>query len=310
MGADSRSAFVVETLERGSPGTVWVAAEGGSSVTNQLLVGALRQRGARAELVRPAKISGLARPGDVVLGRLDVRPTLDGVEDGIWELRRVERMGVPVLNPAPSLVACHDKLQTAVRFAAAGIAHPKASYIDWASRPSQTDAPVVVKPRFGSWGKDVFLCESGSELERCLRRLRRKPWFRSQGALVERYIQSLGYDLRVLIVRGEAVGAVQRVAPAGEWRTNVALGAVRVPVTPPPEACALATAAAAAVGGDLVGIDLLPLADGGWVVLEANGAVDFTSDYSIGERDVFDVVAECIVDRNSALAAQVADLTL
>jgi RimK family alpha-L-glutamate ligase len=303
MGANSRSAFVAQTLERWSPGTVWVAAEGRSSVTNQLLVGALRQRGARAELVRPAKISGLARPGDVVLGRLDVRPTLDGVEDGIWELRRVERMGVPVLNPAPSLVACHDKLQTAIRLAAVGIAHPKTSYVDWVSRPSQIDAPVVVKPRFGSWGKDVFLCESAAELERCLRRVRRKPWFRSHGALVESYIPSLGYDLRVLVVRSEAVGAVQRVAPPGEWRTNVALGAARMPVTPPPEACALATAAAAAVGGDLVGIDLLPLADGGWVVLEANGAVDFTPDYSIDSEDVFEAVAARLLHGHADRAA-------
>ncbi len=310
MGAKSRSAFVAQTLARSSPGTVWVAAAGRSNMTNELLVGALHQRGARAELVQPAKVSGLAREGDVVLGRLDVRQTLDGVEDGIWELRRVERMGVPVLNPAPSLLACHDKLQTAVRLAAAGIPHPKTSHVDWGTRPRQLDAPVVVKPRFGSWGKEVFLCESASELERCLRRLRRKAWFRTQGALVERYIPSLGHDLRILVGRGEAVGAVQRVAPPGEWRTNVALGAIRVPLTPPPEACALATAAAAAVGGDLVGIDLLPLADGGWVVLEANGAVDFTSDYSIGERDVFELVAERIVGRNSDLAVGVADLSL
>jgi len=306
VGANSRSAFVQQTLERWSLGTVWVAAEGRSSVTNQLLVGALRQRGARAELVRPAKVSGLVRPGDVVLARLDVRPTLDGVEDGIWELRRVERMGVPVLNPAPSLIACHDKLQTAVRLAAAGIAHPKTSHVDWVSPPRQIDAPVVVKPRFGSWGKDVFLCESAPALDRCLRRLRRKPWFRSQGALVETYIPSLGFDLRVLVAGGEVVGAVQRVAAPGEWRTNVALGAVRVPVTPPPEACALATAAAAAVGADLVGIDLLPLVDGGWVVLEANGAVDFTSDYSIGDADVFDAVAARIHVRQPELEVGVA----
>jgi [lysine-biosynthesis-protein LysW]--L-2-aminoadipate ligase len=307
---NSRSAFVQQTLERWSLGTVWVAAEGRSSLTNQLLVGALRERGARAELVQPTKVSGLARPGDVVLARLDVRPTLDGVEDGIWELRRVERMGVPILNPAPSLVACHDKLQTAVRLAAAGIAHPRTAHVDWVSPPRQIDAPVVVKPRFGSWGKDVFLCESAPELDRCLRRLRHKPWFRSQGALVEEYIPSLGYDLRVLVAGGEVVGAVRRVAAPGEWRTNVALGAVRVPISPPPEACALATAAVAAVGGDLVGVDLLPLVDGGWVVLEANGAVDFTSDYSIGDRDVFEVVAACIVNGNSDVAVWDAELSL
>jgi glutathione synthase/RimK-type ligase-like ATP-grasp enzyme len=44
--------------------------------------------------------------------------------------------------------------------------------------------------------------------------------------------------------------------------------------------------AAAAVGGDLVGVDLLP-DERGWRVIEINGAVDFTDDYALDGRDVF-----------------------
>lgn len=61
-----------------------------------------------------------------------------------------------------------------------------------------------------------------------------------------------------------------------------------------PEACVLATYAAAAVAGDLVGVDLLPLPNGGYVVLEVNGAVEFTPDYSLAGRDVFEEVARAI----------------
>jgi hypothetical protein len=61
-------------------------------------------------------------------------------------------------------------------------------------------------------------------------------------------------------------------------------------------ACELAVAAAAAIGGDLVGVDLLPLGPGRYVVLEINAAVDFTSDYSVGE-DVFDGVVSALVRR-------------
>jgi glutathione synthase/RimK-type ligase-like ATP-grasp enzyme len=83
------------------------------------------------------------------------------------------------------------------------------------------------------------------------------------------------------------IGAISRVAAPGEWRTNVALGAVRAPVfDPPSEACALAIAAAEAVDGQLVGVDLLPTPYGGYVVLELNGACDFTGEYS-REDDVF-----------------------
>ena len=91
MGATTRSVFVEKRLERRSPANVWVVADGQSTGTNELLVGALHERGVPAEVVQPARIGDLARLGDVVLGRLDVRPTLDGVEDGIWELRRVGR---------------------------------------------------------------------------------------------------------------------------------------------------------------------------------------------------------------------------
>jgi glutathione synthase/RimK-type ligase-like ATP-grasp enzyme len=44
--------------------------------------------------------------------------------------------------------------------------------------------------------------------------------------------------------------------------------------------------AAAAVGGDLVGVDLLP-DERGWRVIEINGAVEFTDDYALNGRDVF-----------------------
>jgi glutathione synthase/RimK-type ligase-like ATP-grasp enzyme len=136
------------------------------------------------------------------------------------------------------------------------------------------------------------LCETCGELERRLQEFSRRPWFRRHGTLVQALVDPLGFDLRLVVARGRVVGAVERVAAPGDWRTNIALGGSRVPVTPPPEACCLAVAAADAVGGDLVGVDLLPLPDGGYVVLEVNGAVEFTAEYSVGGHDVFEAVAD------------------
>ena len=95
-----------------------------------------------------------------------------------------------------------------------------------------------------------------------------------------------GWDLRVIVAGDCVVGAVRREAAPGEWRTNVALGAGRVPVTPSPEAVLLALAAARAASAALVGVDLLPTPDGGYTILEVNGAVDFTRAYR-PDADIF-----------------------
>jgi RimK family alpha-L-glutamate ligase len=257
--------------------------------TNRQLLEAAVRLGMQATQLGAAEALARLRAGDHALGRLDVLPTLDGPEPGLEELRALEDTGVRVVNRAGSLVGAHDKLVTALRLAARGLPHPRTAHVGEGADPGFR-FPVVVKPRFGSWGKDVALCESRPALLRCLRALRRREWFRRQGAIVQEQVPPLGHDLRVLVAAGEVVGAVERVAAAGEWRTNVALGGVRRRVESPPEASLLAIRAAEAIGADLVGVDLLPDPDGGWAVLELNGAAEFTAEYSLDGGDVFERV--------------------
>ncbi len=237
-------------------------------------------------VLTPAQALARLRPGDIALGRLDVLESLDGVEPGLWALDRLAALGVTVLNGRRALVGAHDKLATAKLMHAAGVPHPRTVHVaPWLPVP-ELEPPLVLKPRFGSWGRDVVRCDDGESIERALADLRERSWFEATGAVAQKLVTPRGYDLRLVVARGRVVGAVRRVAAPGEWRTNVALGARREPVTPPPDACAVAIAAAAAIGGDLVGVDLLPADLGTWVVLELNGAVDFTSAYSLAD-DVF-----------------------
>src|SRR5438874_2163619 len=106
------------------------------------------------------------------------------------------------------------------------------------------------------------------------------------GALAQELVPPLGWDLRIVVAGGRVVGAARRVAAPGEWRTNVALGGHSEPMSPPPLACSLALSAAAAVRGDLVGVDLLPTKNG-FVISEVNGAVDFHPYYALDTEDVF-----------------------
>ncbi len=251
------------------------------SETNRALTAAA-PRGLECVVLTPEQSLLRLGCGDAALCRLDVLPTLDGVDDGLWALGSLEATGVRVFNPASAQLAAHDKLLTARLLRRAGLPHPRTTVLQpGESLPTRT-GPVVVKPRFGSWGRDVVRCDDELAFRRHVRALASTPWFRTHGALVQDLVPNRGRDLRIVVAGGAVVGAISRIAPPGEWRTNVSLGSVRVPVDPPSEACSLAVLCAAATGADLIGIDLLPDDEGGYTVLELNGAVEFTHDYGLG----------------------------
>jgi RimK family alpha-L-glutamate ligase len=259
-------------------------------------------------VLTPAQAVARLGRGDVALGRLDILPTVDGVEPGLWALERLEAMGVRVLNGRRTLIAAHDKLATAEALFAAGVPHPRTMHVaSWLPLP-ELEPPLVFKPRFGSWGQDVIRCDDVAAIEQTLALLQTRPWYEATGAIAQKLVAPRGYDMRVVVARGEVIGAVRRVAVPGEWRTNVALGARREPIVPSPDASAVALAAARAIDGDLVGVDLLPADLGTWVVLEVNGAVDFTSAYSIDE-DVFAATARLLAVGVEAVPGLAAEAT-
>jgi RimK family alpha-L-glutamate ligase len=265
------------------------------SATNNALVTAARACGVESELVDPHHALSLLGPGDVALARLDVREELDGIESGTGELERLAAGGVDVRNPPAALVVAHDKLLTARTLRLAGLPHPHTALINPVLPAPIAELPVVIKPRFGSWGRDVERCSTPEELDAALVRLQRKAWFHERGALAQELVEPRGWDLRLIVAGGRIIGAACRIARSGEWRTNVALGAQIEAVEPPAAAQELALAAARAAGADLVGVDLLPTRNG-FLVIEINGAVDFRPQYA-PQRDVFcDAVAALLED--------------
>jgi RimK family alpha-L-glutamate ligase len=260
--------------------------------TNRALAAAFADLGQQAQLVEPGARPRLRR-GDIAIARLDVLPTLDGIEPGLWSLTRLAGRGVHVMNGPLALFAAHDKLSTALFLGRAGVEQPRTAHLREVS-DAPFPPPYVVKPRFGSWGRDVYLCRDEAELHARLEHLGDRRWFRRQGVLVQSLVEPTGRDLRVVVAGGRVVGAVERRARPGEWRTNVSLGAVRRRVTAPPAARALALRAVAALGLDLAGVDIAGDPSGRGYVLEVNGAVDFNATYA---GDIFASAAGALLER-------------
>jgi RimK family alpha-L-glutamate ligase len=273
------------------------------SEVNERLAAAAEAMGIRGSVLSPREALCALGPGDVALARLDVRESLDGIEDGTTELERLAAAGVTVLNPPAALVAAHDKLLTARALRRAGLPHPHTGLIAEGIPSPAPELPVVLKPRFGSWGRDVALCRTRDELDDELTRIVSRGWYREQGVLAQELVEPRGWDLRIVVAAGRVVGAARRIAAPGEWRTNVALGARIEPASPPPLARTLAIQAAAAVRADLTGVDLLPTRNG-FLIVEINGAVGFRPLYALDADDIYEEaifqLVRAVCDRGEA----------
>jgi RimK family alpha-L-glutamate ligase len=126
---------------------------------------------------------------------------------------------------------------------------------------------VIVKPIFGSMGHGLVRLSDPDVAFRVLRALEgTRPVF-----YVQKVVEHGGRDIRAFVVGGRVVAAIERRAPLNDWRANIARGARAVPTTLPAEWTAIAERAAAVVGADYAGVDLIPCDDGSVLVVEVNG---------------------------------------
>lgn len=270
--------------------------------TNRRLAEAWCERGFPAVLLSPPDAMRELRAGDVALGRLDVLRSLDGVEPGLVALRVAAHAGARVLNIPSALKNAHDKLSTASALRHTHVPHPLTIFVPPDAREVRLPPPLVLKPRYGSWGADVFRCDTSEGVAHALAEIHDRPWFRRRGAVAQELIPTSGVDLRIIVAGARVVGAIERIAAPGEWRTNFSLGGSRRPVDPPDEAVRLAVAAVDAIGADFVGVDLLPTEEG-HIVLEVNGAVEFDDTYDLPDGDVYLDAAQALDLTPSAVAA-------
>ena len=176
------------------------------------------------------------------------------------------------MNSPRAIERAVDKFYTTALLQDAGLPTPETVVCERladameAVRAMLPGGDVILKPLFGSMGHGLVRFSDPDTAFRVLRSLEgiRAVFY------LQRAVDHGGRDIRAFVVGGRVIGAIEREAPDGDWRTNVARGGSATSFTLPPEWERLAIRAAEAIGGDYAGVDLLPSRDGSVFVLEVN----------------------------------------
>jgi gamma-F420-2:alpha-L-glutamate ligase len=192
-------------------------------------------------------------------------------------LRHFERQGVAMVNGPAAIEAVADKLQTLQILSSAGLPIPRTILgkfpVDVNVVERELGFPVVVKTLRGTRGNGVLLCSNREQFDDLAKLLDGA----STGAdfIFQQYIRaSHGRDVRVLVINGRAVAAMERRSSDGSFKSNLSLGGIGTAFEPPREMADLAVRVAATLGLDVAGIDIL-FDDNGYRICEANSSPGF-----------------------------------
>ena len=202
----------------------------------------------------------------------------------------------PMLNvPTATLTAMH-KYATGVALAEAGIRVPDAllalSGDRLNSERERFGEEVVYKTAIGTHGGGTWKLDTDDPVN---------PMVGSRQAFLQEFIdhdEKRHHDLRVYTVGERVVGAMNRYAPEGDWRTNVALGGSVEDATEglPDEVVEMAKRATDEIGLDYAGVDIVE-GEAGYYVLEVNPTAGFKGLFEATGRSPAPHIARLAIER-------------
>ena len=188
----------------------------------------------------------------------------------------LESKGHTVINPFKVSSICGNKLLTTITLAKAGIPTPQ-TYVAFTPEGAlaaldEMGYPALIKPVVGSWGRMIVPLKDKETAEAVLEeRLYMFPLY--QIFYLQKIVKRPPRDIRVFVIGEEAVAGIYRYA-FEDIRTNIARGGKAEPCTITDELRELSLKAAEAVGGGVLGVDLMETEDG-YVVHEINHTIEF-----------------------------------
>lgn len=195
----------------------------------------------------------------------------------LYTLELLNAWGVRTVNTAHVAATCGNKFSTTLALLTNGVPSPRtflAYTPESALQAIETlGYPVVLKPAVGSWGRLISKVNDRDAAEAILEHKTILGSYHHSIFYIQEYVAKPKRDIRTFVVGDETICGIYRSSE--HWITNTARGgkASNCPITP--EINALSLAAAKAVGGGVVAIDILEHPDGRLLVNEVNYTMEF-----------------------------------
>ena len=253
----------------------------------KLLLGELRDRGHEIEKI------------DVRKERFGLESTTADVDDldlvvdrclstsrSLYATQFLDSYGVPVVNSPKTGDICADKAKNSLALARAEIPTPatEVAFTKEAAMEAieEFGYPCVLKPVVGSWGRLMAKIDSRNAAEAILEHKETLGHYEHKVFYIQEFVDKPGRDIRVLAVDGEPIAAMTRTSD--HWLTNAAKGGKTEAFELDDRAIDLVERASEAVGGGLLGVDLMEVGvetggtgSGEYTVHEVNHTVEFKS---------------------------------
>lgn len=206
----------------------------------------------------------------------------------LYALRILNDWGISTVNRYEVAMVCGNKLETTSALVRFGIPTPRCMV---AFTPESAlkaldklGYPAVLKPTVGSWGRLLSKVNDRDAAESILEHKQVLGSYHHSIFYIQEYVDKPGRDIRSFVIGDETIAAIYRHSE--HWITNTSRGGTISNCAVTPEINELSLAAAKAVGGGVVAVDLLERADGELLVNEVNYTMEFRNSIDITGVDI------------------------
>lgn len=223
-------------------------------------------------------------------------------------LRIFNDWGILTVNSYAVASVCGSKLETSSALIREGVPSPRCMVAftpESALEAIETlGYPAVLKPAVGSWGRLLSKVNDRDAAEAILEHKERLGSYHHSIFYIQEYIDKPARDIRAFVIGNETVAAIYRYSD--HWITNTARGATTQNCTVTDEIHSISVAAAQAVGGGILAVDLLETRDGQLLVNEVNYTMEFRNSIEVTGIDIPGAVADYVLQVASGDEASLA----